>query len=144
MKMRHIHLFIFYIINIWDILFICIYKIWVVHFSKWSSKRRQGRNCGEAWRKSQVLKIRGKDEFIKKEIIFKKMLKRKMIIRLLKALVSKGKCDYRKYHCKKWQLFYVSNNYIEVFENNFLFLFLYFVYSISIHFIFNKLLTIEN
>lgn len=100
MKMRHIHLFIFYIINIWDILFICIQKIWVVPFSKWLIKRRYWRNCREAWGKLQVLKIRGKDEFIKKKIILKNFLKRKMIIRLLKALVSKGKCDYRKYHCK--------------------------------------------
>lgn len=66
-----------------------------------------------------------------------------MIIRLLKALVSKGKCDYRKYHCKG-DNYFVSNNYIEIFENNLFFSFSTLLDLPYIHFIFNKLLTIEN
>lgn len=48
----------------------------------------------ELWRgmeKIAVLKIRGKDEFIKKKDNILKNVKKEMIIRLLKALVSKGK-----------------------------------------------------
>lgn len=74
----------------------------------------------------------------------KKFFKKENDNKAIKGFSEQREMWLQKISLQRWQLFYASNNYMEVFENNFIFLFFYFVYSTSIHFIFNKLLTIEN